>query len=133
MGQLVTKMEQLLIRQLDKEMDLALEIYADQKYVEVIEKTDLHEKMKKIILKHGLVTGKEIDHFTRKINRPELEDIFNHYKGNKDIRNIMEEYGAATIHPIMPHLIYMEFFGVNENLIKQKAHMEQPGATVGRV
>ena len=26
----------------------------------------------------------------------------------------MEKYGVTTIHPIMPHVIYMEFFCVNE-------------------
>ena len=39
-----------------------------------------------------------------------------------DIRNAMKEYGVITIHPIMSHLIYMEFFEVNENLIEQKEH-----------
>ena len=34
----------------------------------------------------------------------------------------MKKYGVTTIQPIMPHLIYMEFFGVNEKLIEQKAH-----------
>ena len=34
----------------------------------------------------------------------------------------MKKYGVTTTQPIMPHLIYMEFFGVNEKLIEQKAH-----------
>ena len=29
-----------------------------------------------------------------------------------DIRNAMKEYGVTTIHPIMPYLIYLEFFEV---------------------
>ena len=126
MGQLLTKLEQLQrerMEKLDKELKLTQEIYADQEYVEIIENTDLHDKMKKIILKHGLVTGDEIDDFVRiNLNRPELDEIFNDFKGNEDIRNVMKKYGVTTIQPIMPHLIYLEFFGVNEGLIEQKAH-----------
>ena len=109
--------------QLEKELELAQEIYADQEYTEIVENTDLHDKIKKIILKQGPFTGFEIDDFVREnLNRPVLEEIFNDFKGNEDIRNAMKEYGVTTIHPIMPHLIYMEFFGVNEKLIEQKAH-----------
>ena len=109
--------------QLEKELELALEIYADQEYTEIVENKDLHDKIKKIILKQGPFTGSEIDVFVRdNMNRPVLEEIFNDFKGNEDIRNAMKEYGMTTIHPIMPHLIYMEFSGVNEKLIEQKAH-----------
>ena len=109
--------------QLEKELELALEIYVDQKYTEIVENTDLHDKIKKIILKQWPFTGSEIDDFVRdNMNRLVLEEIFNDFKGNEDIRNAMKEYGVTTIHPIMPHLIYMELFGVNEKLIEQKAH-----------
>ena len=109
--------------QLEKELELTLEIFSDQEYIEIVENTDLHDKIKKIILKHGPFTGFEIDDFVREnLNRPVLEEIFNDFKGNEDIRNAMKEYGVATIHPIMPHLIYMEFFCVNENLIERKEH-----------
>ena len=65
----------------------------------------------------------EIDVFVQEnLNRPVLEEIFNDFKGNEDIRNAMKEYGVTTIHPIMPHLINMEFFYVDENLIEQKVH-----------
>ena len=111
------------MEQLEKELELTQEIYADQKYTEIVENTDLHDKIKKIILEQGPFTGSEIDDFVRdNMNRPVLEEIINDFKGNEDIRNAMKEYGLTTIHPIMPHLIYMEFFGVNENLIEQKAH-----------
>ena len=70
-------------------------------------------------MEQGPFTGSEIDVFVQEnLNRPVLEEIFNDFKGNEDIRNAMKEYGVT----IMPHLIYMEFFGVNENLIEQKAH-----------
>ena len=113
----------LIMGYLDKEQELTLKIFADQEYVKVVENTDLHDKIKKIILKHGPFTGPEIDDFVREnLNRPVLEEIFNDFKGNEDIRNAMKEYGVTTIHPTMPHLIYMEFFSVNENLIEQKEH-----------
>ena len=113
----------LIMARLDKEQELTLKIFADQEYVEIVENTDLHDKIKKIILKHRPFTGSEIDDFVRKnLNRPVLEEIFNDFKGNEDIRNAMKEYGVTTIHPIMPHLIYLEFFTVNENLIEQKEH-----------
>ena len=61
----------------------------------------------------GLFTGPEIDVFVEEnLNRPVLEEIFNDFKGNKDIRNAMKKYGVTTIHPIMPYLIYLEFFEV---------------------
>ena len=113
----------LIMARLDKEQELTLKIFDDQEYVEIVENTDLHDKIKKIILKHGPFTGSEIDDFVREnLNRPVLEEIFNDFKGNEDIRNAMKEYGVTTIHPTMPHLIYMEFFSVNENLIEQKEH-----------
>ena len=126
MGQFVTKMEQLhreKMEQLEKELELTQEIYADQEYVKIVEKADLHYKIKKILLKHGLVTGDEIYYFVQiNLNSPELEEIFNDFKGNEDIRNVMKKYGVTTIWPIMPHLIYFEFFGVNEDLIEKKEH-----------
>ena len=105
------------------EEELSIKIFADQEYLEIVGNTDLHDKMKKIILKHGPFTGPKIDDFVKKnLNRPVLEEIFNDFKGNKDIRNAMKKYGVTTIHPIMPYLIYLEFFEVNENLIEQKEH-----------
>ena len=102
--------------QLEKELELAQEIYADQEYTKIVENSDLQDKIKKIILERGPFTDSEIDDFVKEnLNRPVLEEIFNYFKGNEDIRNAMKEYGVADIHPIMPHLIYMEFFGVNEN------------------
>ena len=56
------------------------------------------------------------------MNRPVLEEIIDDFKDNKDIRNVVKEYGVTAFHPIMPHLINLEFFGVNEKLIEQKAH-----------
>ena len=106
---------------LDKELELAQEIFTDQEYEKIVENSDLQDKIKKIILEHGPFT--EIDvFFQENLNRPVLEEIFNDYKGNEDIRNAMKKYGVTTIHPIMPHLINMEFVYVNENLIEQKAH-----------
>ena len=111
----------LFMGQFDKELELTLKIFADQEYVEIVENTDLHDKIKKIILKHGPFTVSEIVDFVREnLNLPVLEEIFNDFKGNEDIRNAMKEYGVTAIHPIMPHLIYMEFFSVTENLIEQK-------------
>ena len=126
MGQYYTKAWRLhreKMAQLDKELELTLKIFADQEYVEIVENTDLHDKIKKIILKYGPFTGEEIDVFVlENLNCPVLEEIFNDFKDNEDIRNAMREYGVPTIHPIMPHLIYMEFFEVNENLIEQRQH-----------
>ena len=113
MGQYFTKEEE----------ELSIKIFADQEYVKIVGKTDLHDKMKRIILKHGPFTGPEIDVFVEEnLNRPVLGEIFKDFKGNKGIRNAMKKYGVTAIHPIMPHLIYMEFFQVNENLIEQKQH-----------
>ena len=110
MGQYFTK----------KEEELSIKIFTDQEYDEIVENTDLHDKMKRIILKHGPFTGPEIDDFVQKnLNRPVLEEIFNDFKGNEGIRNAMKKYGVTKIHPIMPHLIYLEFFAVNENLIEE--------------
>ena len=108
---------------LNEEEELPIKVFADQEYDEIVRNTDLHDKMKKIILKHGPFTGPEIDVFVlENLNRPVLEEIFNDFKCNEGIRNAMKKYGVTTIHPIMPHLIYMEFFQVNENLIEQKEH-----------
>ena len=74
MGQFATKKEQL-----NKELDLAQEIFADREYSEIVENAGLDDKITKIILKHGPFTGYEIDDFVRKnLNRPVLEEIFNH-------------------------------------------------------
>ena len=111
MGQYFTK----------KEEELSKKIFTDQEYDEIVENTDLHDKIKRIILKHGPFTDPEIDVFVEEnLNLPVLEEIFNDFKGNEGIRNVMKKYGVTTVHPIMPHLIYLEFFTVNENLIEQK-------------
>ena len=103
------------MRQLNKDLELAQEIYADREYVEIVVKTGLLERIKKIILEHGPFSRAEIDVFVEEnLNRPVLEEIFTDFKGNEDIRNAMKKYGMTTTHPIMPHLIYLEFFGVNE-------------------
>ena len=102
--------------QLDKDLELAQEIYADREYVEIVVKTGLLDRIKNIILEHGPFSRSEIDVFVEEnLNRPVLEEIFNDFKGNEDIRNAMKKYGVTTIHPIIPQLIYLEFFGVNEN------------------
>ena len=112
-----------LLKKFLKEEELSLKIFADQEYAKKVEDTDLQDKIKKIILKYGPFTGPEIeDFFMENLNRPVLEEIFNDFKGNEDIRNAIKEYGVTTIHPIMPQLIFMEFFIVNENLIEQKEH-----------
>ena len=96
---------------------LSKKIFADDDYDDAIKRTALHEKMKKIISEHGPFTGAEIDVFVDKnLDRPVLEEIFNDFK---DIRHAMEKYGVTTVHLIMPHLIYLEFFAINENLIKE--------------
>ena len=106
-----------------KEEELSKKIFTDEEYEEIVENTALHDKMRRIILKHGPFTGPEIDVFAEEnLNRPVLEEIFNDFKGNQGIRNAMKKYGVTTIHPIMPHLIYLEFFKFNENLIEQKEH-----------
>ena len=98
---------------------LPLKIFTDEEYGEIVRKTDLHDKIKRVILEHGL-TGPEIDVFVEEnLNRPVLEEIFNDFKDNEGIRNAMEKHGVTTVHPIMPHLIYLEFFTVSENLIEE--------------
>ena len=104
-----------------KEEELPIKIFNDEEYGEIVE--NFHDKIKRVILKHGPFTGPEIDVFVEEnLNRLALEEIFNDFKGNEGIRNAMKKYGVTTIHPIMPHLIYLEFFTVNENLIEQKEH-----------
>ena len=101
-----------------KEEELSKKIFTDEEYGEIVE--NFHDKIKRIILNHGAFTGPEIDIFVEEnLNRPVLEEIFNDFKGNEDIRNAMKKYGVTTVHPIMPHLIYLEFFAVNENLIEE--------------
>ena len=108
---------------IERELELTQEIFTDQEYDKIVKNTDLYDKIIKIILKHGPFTDSEIDCFVEEnLNHPVLEEIFNDFKGNEDIRKAMGKYGVTTIHPIMPHLIYMEFFFVNENLIEQKQH-----------
>ena len=114
------KIVQVVMKLLEKkELELAQEIFTDQEYTKVVENSDLQEKIKKIIVELGPFTGSEIDVFVQEnLNRPVLEEIFNDFKGNKDIRNAMKKYGVTTIHPIMSHLIFLEFFYVNETLIE---------------
>ena len=101
--------------ELDEELELAQKIFVDQEYEKIDENSGLQDKIKKIISEQGPFT--EIDVFVQEnLNRPVLEEILN------DFKNVMKKYGVTTIHPIMPHLIHMEFFYVNENLIEQKAH-----------
>ena len=70
MGQYFTKEEE----------ELSIKIFADQEYVDIVGNTDLHDKMKKIILKHGPFTGPEIDVFVEEnLNRSVLEEIFNDF------------------------------------------------------
>ena len=100
---------------------LPLKIFTDEEYSEIVRKTDLHDKIKRIILENGPFTRFEIDDFVKEnFNLPVLEEILNDFKGN--IRNAMKKYGVTTVHPIMPHLIYLEFFAVNENLIDEMEH-----------
>ena len=64
MGQEFTKSLRLYREKmvgLDKESELSQKIFADQEYVEIIENTDLHDKLKKIILEYGPFTGHQID------------------------------------------------------------------------
>ena len=92
-----------------KEEELSKKIFTDQEYDEIVGNTKLHDKIKRIILKHGPFTGPEIDVFVEEnLNRPVLEEIFNDFKGNEGIRNARKKYGVTKIHPI------------NENLIEQK-------------
>ena len=63
---------------LGKELELAQEIFADQEYEKIVEKSDLQDKIKKIILEQGPFT--EIDVFVQEnLNSPVLEDIFNDF------------------------------------------------------
>ena len=95
---------------------MALEIYEDREYTKIVENSGLQDRIKKIILAHGPFSRSEIDVFVEEnLNRPVLEEIFNDFKGNEDMRNAMKKYGVTDINPIMPHLIYLEFFGVNED------------------
>ena len=105
--------------ELDEELKLAQEIFVDQEYEKIVENSDLQDKIKKIILEHGPFTDSEIDPFVQEnLNRPVLEEILNDFKGNEDIRNAMKKYGVTTIHPVISHQIFLEFFHVNENLIE---------------
>ena len=118
MGQFVTKMEQL-----DKEMKLTQEIFTDPDYEEIFsENTDILDKIKKIILKHGLVKTAEIDVFVRRnINSPGIQEIFNDFKGKEDsLRNIMKKYGVTDVQAFIPNLIYFEFVCVNDYQIELK-------------
>ena len=97
-------------------LDLAQEIYEDQEYTKIVENSGFQDRIKEIIVDNGPFTDSEIDVFVEEnLNRPVLEEIFNDFKGNEDIRNAMKKYGVTDINPVMPHLIYLEFFGVNEN------------------
>ena len=96
--------------------ELPLKIFNDEEYRETVD--DFHDKIERIILKHGPFTGPEVDVFVEEnLNRPMLEEIFNDFKG--PIRNAMKKYGVTSEHPIMNHLIYLEFFVVNENFIEE--------------
>ena len=98
---------------------LPLKIFTDEEYEEAVENMDLNDRLKRIILKHGPFTCPEIDVFVEEnLNRPVLEEIFNYFKGDEGIRNAMKKYGVTTEDPIMSHLIYLEFFAVNENLLR---------------
>ena len=96
---------------------LPLKIFTDEEYSEIVRKTDLHDKIKRIILENGPFTRFEIDDFVKEnFNLPVLEEILNDFKGNEDIINALKKYGVATVDQIMPELLYLEFFDVNENL-----------------
>ena len=103
-----------------------LKIFTDEEYEEAVENMDLHDKIKRIILKHGPFLGCEIDAFVEEnLNRPVLEEIFNDFKGDEKIRNAMKKYGMTTEDPIMSLLIYLEFFTVNKNLIEGKPNLRK--------
>ena len=105
MGQSITK------------VDLLFKIFTDEEYCEIVRKTDLHDKIKRVILEHGPFIGLEINDFVKEnLNLPVLEEILNDFKGNEDIKNAMKKYGVATVDQIMPKLLCLEFFEVNENL-----------------
>ena len=79
MGQYVTKEEKL-----------SKKIFTDEEYGEIVE--NFHDKIERIILKHGPFTGPEIDDFVEEnLNRPILEEIFNDFKENEGIRNAMKK------------------------------------------
>ena len=104
----------------DLDFELAREIFSEKEYAEIVEKAGLLDKIKNIVSGHrpscSYVFVKE------NLNRPVLEEIFNDFKGNEDIRNAIKKYGVTDINPIMPHLIYLEFVGANEMQIEQKQH-----------
>ena len=103
MGQFITKLV------------LQLKIFTDEEYGEIVRKTDLHDKIKRVILEHGPFIGSEIDVFVEEnLSRPVREEIFNDFKDS--IRNAIKKYGVTTEDPIMSYLIFLEFFEVNENL-----------------
>ena len=107
MGQFITKLV------------LQLKIFTDEEYGEIVRKTDLHDKIKRVILEHGPFIGSEIDVFVEEnFNLPVLEEILNDFKGNEDIINALKKYGVTTVDQIMPELLYLEFFDVNENLLQ---------------
>ena len=54
MGQFITKLV------------LQLKIFTDEEYGEIVRKTDLHDKIKRVILEHGPFIGSEIDVFCRR-------------------------------------------------------------------
>ena len=96
---------------------LLFKIFTDEEYGEIFRKTDLHDKIERVILEHGPFRVLQINDFVKEnLNLPVLEEILNDFKGNEDIRNAMKKYGVATVDQIMPELIYLEFFEVNENL-----------------
>ena len=95
---------------------LPLKIFTDEEYSEIV-RTDLHDKIKRIILEHGPFTKTEINVFVEEnFNLPVLEEILNDFKGNEDIINALKKYGVTIVDQIMPELLYLEFFDVNENL-----------------
>ena len=97
-------------------LDLAQEIYEDQEYTKIVEKSGIQDKIKEIIVENGPFTDFEIDVFVEEnLKRPVLEEIFDYFNHNKGIRNAMKKYDVIAIHRVMPHLIYLEFFGVNKN------------------
>ena len=97
-------------------LDLAQEIYEDQEYTKIVENSGIQDKIKEIIVEHGPFTDFEIDVFVEEnLKRPVLEEIFDYFNGNKGIRNAMKKYDVIATHRVMPHLIYLEFFGVNKN------------------
>ena len=55
---------------------LLFKIFTDEEYGEIVRKTDLHDKIKRVILEHGVFTGPEIDAFVEEnFNLPVLEEI----------------------------------------------------------